>query len=112
MNARSPIIDIGHLLTIIIAKKTPRFNRQLRDTILQNRMSQTQYLKMLEREIQKINKKIDFKILRGEEYWKEARDHRILLKKVRYNHRQNFWRSFSNILFRLPVSTLIRGARA
>jgi len=44
-------------------------------------MSQTQYLKMLEKEIQKINKKIDLKILQGEKYFKEARDHKLLLKK-------------------------------
>ncbi len=53
-------------------------------------MSQVQYLKALEREIQEINKKIDLKILRGESYAKEARDHRLLLKKVRYNARRNF----------------------
>lgn len=50
-------------------------------------MSQTQYLKMLEKEIQKINKIIDEKIIRGEEYAKEARDHKLMLKKVRYNTR-------------------------
>ncbi|MFZ2150026.1 MAG: hypothetical protein WAV15_02625 [Minisyncoccia bacterium] len=48
-------------------------------------MSQSQYLKMLEREIQKINKKIDLKILQGENYLKEAREHKLLLKKVRYH---------------------------
>ena len=53
-------------------------------------MSQAQYLKMLEREIQKINKKIDLKILKGEKYVKEAREHRLLLKKVRYHSRRNF----------------------
>lgn len=45
---------------------------------------------MLEREIQKINKKIDRKILQGESYVKEARDHRLLLQKVRYHSRRNF----------------------
>ncbi len=54
-------------------------------------MSQTQYLKIVEREIQKINKAIDFKILRGEDYSKEARDHKLLLRKVRYHHRQSFF---------------------
>jgi len=53
-------------------------------------MSHNQYIKMLEREIQKINKKIDRKILQGESYVKEARDHRLLLQKVRYHSRRNF----------------------
>ena len=54
-------------------------------------MSQSQYLKMLEREIQKINKKIDLKILQGEKYFKEARDHKLLLKKVRYHTKKSFF---------------------
>jgi len=57
-------------------------------------MSQTQYLKMLEKEINRINKKIDLKILQGEAYWKEARDHKLLLKKVRYHSRKNFFSKF------------------
>lgn len=58
-------------------------------------MSQAQYLKMLEREIQKINNKIDMKILQGVSYAKEAREHKLLLKKVRFHTR----RSFFNRLF-------------
>lgn len=57
-------------------------------------MSQTQYLKMLEREIQRINKKIDLKILQGEAYFKEARDHKLLLQKVRYHTRRSFFSRF------------------
>ncbi len=57
-------------------------------------MSQKQYLKTVEREIQNINKKIDMKIMRGEVYFKEARDHKLLLKKVRYNSRMNFFSRF------------------
>jgi hypothetical protein len=57
-------------------------------------MSQKQYLKMLEREIQKINQEIDFKILRGENYRKEARDHKLLIKKVRFHSRPNFLKKF------------------
>ena len=67
-------------------------------------MSQTQYLKMLEREIQRVNKLIDFKILHGESYSKEARDHKLLLKKVRYatRSRQSFFTRFfaSNLQFK------------
>ena len=47
---------------------------------------------MLEREINKINKVIDHKILRGLDYRKEARDHKIMLRRMRYMHRQNFFR--------------------
>ena len=57
-------------------------------------MSQSQYLKMLEREIQIINKKIDLKILQGESYMKEARNHKLLLQKVRYHSRKNFFNRF------------------
>ena len=66
-------------------------------------MSQSQYLKMLEREIQNINKKIDLKIIQGETYFKEARDHKLLLQKVRYHSRKNFFSKFfptlSNLSF-------------
>jgi len=62
-------------------------------------MSQKQYLKMLEREIHKINQEIDFKILRGENYSKEARDHKLLLKKVRYNTRRSFLKSLKERFF-------------
>ena len=61
-------------------------------------MSQSQYLKMLEKEIQKINKKIDLKILQGEAYIKEARDHKLLLQKVRYHSRKNFFNKILNSL--------------
>ena len=62
-------------------------------------MSQSQYLKMLEKEIQKINHKIDLKIIQGENYLKEARDHKLLIKKVRYHSRRNFLKSFTNKFF-------------
>ncbi len=55
-------------------------------------MSQKQYLKMLEKEIQKVNKAIDIKIMRGEEYKKEARDHKLMLRRMRYLTRQNIFR--------------------
>lgn len=63
-------------------------------------MSQTQYLKLLEKEIQHINKKIDMKIMQGEVYMKEARDHKLLLKKVRYNTRKSFFSKFFPTLFK------------
>ncbi|MBP7006703.1 MAG: hypothetical protein QG644_65 [Patescibacteria group bacterium] len=66
-------------------------------------MSQKQYIKIIERELQKINQEIDLKILRGEDYRKEARDHKLLLRKVRYHARQNFFRRF------FPTLSLIVG---
>ena len=66
-------------------------------------MSQSQYLKMLEKEIQKINKKIDLKILKGEAYWKEARDHKLLLKKVRYPTKQRLGQRMVSLFFRKSI---------
>ncbi|MFZ1019716.1 MAG: hypothetical protein WAN61_01840 [Minisyncoccia bacterium] len=62
-------------------------------------MSQSQYLNMLEKEIQKINHKIDLKIIQGENYLKEARDHKLLIKKVRYHSRRNFFKNLVNKFF-------------
>ena len=62
-------------------------------------MSQTQYLKMLEREINRINKKIDLKILQGQEYRREARDHKLLLRKVRYHTRRSFGQKMISLFF-------------
>ena len=63
-------------------------------------MSRTQYLKILEREIQKINRKIDLKILEGRNYTKEAREHKLLLKKVRYHSRRSFLSRFFPSFFK------------
>jgi hypothetical protein len=65
-------------------------------------MSQKQYFRTVEKEIQRINRIIDLKILRGEEYIREARDHKLLLKKVRFYNRQSFLkRLFSSFNFRI-----------
>lgn len=58
---------------------------------------------MLEREINKINKKIDLKILQGETYFKEARDHKLLLQKVRYHTRRGLMNRFVNFLFKKNI---------
>lgn len=58
---------------------------------------------MLEREIQKINKKIDLKILQGQDYRREARDHKLLLKKVRYNSRVSLTNRLVTLLFRTNI---------
>ncbi|MCX6752640.1 MAG: hypothetical protein NTZ87_04065 [Candidatus Nomurabacteria bacterium] len=66
-------------------------------------MSQSQYLKMLEREINRINKKIDLKILQGQEYRKEARDHKLLLRKVRYHTRRGLISRLVTLFFRTNI---------
>jgi hypothetical protein len=63
-------------------------------------MSQTQYLKIIERELQRVNQEIDFKILRGQDYKKEARDHKLLLKKVRYHTRKGLLKRFFQFFLR------------
>lgn len=57
-------------------------------------MSRQEYLKLLEKEIQLINKRIDHKILQGEDYAREARDHRILLRKIRQHTHRSFLSKF------------------
>jgi len=58
---------------------------------------------MLEKEIQRINKRIDLKILQGHEYKREARDHKLLLRKVRYHTRRGLINKMINLFFRTPI---------
>ena len=58
---------------------------------------------MLEREIQKINKKIDLKIIKGQVYAKEARDHKLLLQKVRYHTRRSFVQRMVHLFFQQNI---------
>ncbi|MFA7285350.1 MAG: hypothetical protein WC011_00675 [Candidatus Paceibacterota bacterium] len=60
-------------------------------------MSQNQFLKILERDLQEINKTIDMKIMKGLDYTREARDHKLILKKIKYNTRSRG--SFFNRFF-------------
>lgn len=69
-------------------------------------MSQKQYLKTIEKEIQRINRRIDLKILRGEEYKKEAHDHKLLLRKIRYSNRKNIFDKFFTKLSVMPRMTI------
>ena len=65
-------------------------------------MTREQYVKIVERQLDKINKEIDLKIIRGEEYLREAREHKMLLKKVRQNGRRSL---LSKLFFFLPNSS-------
>lgn len=58
-------------------------------------MSKKQYIKALNREIQKLNEVIDHKILRDLNYRREARRHKKLLAEIR---RQEIRNSFARLL--------------
>lgn len=63
-------------------------------------MTRTQYTKVIERELQALNERIDHKILRGESYKEESRKHKALLLKMRMQHHKSvFGRLFSGINF-------------
>lgn len=57
-------------------------------------MNREQYVKIIERELQNINKRIDMKILQGVEYRKEAREHKMLQKKMLQHSRKSFFTRF------------------
>ncbi len=63
-------------------------------------MNREQYIKIVEREIHNINKKIDIKILQGVDYRKEAREHKQLLHKIRQHKRKGFLGNLLNFLNR------------
>ncbi len=52
-------------------------------------MSKQQYIKALNREIQKLNGIIDHKILHHYDYKREARRHKELLRAIRKEERKN-----------------------
>ncbi len=65
-------------------------------------MSKEQYLKIIEREIHSVNKRIDAKIIKGIDYSREAREHKQLLHKIRQHRRKGLWGHFLNLLNRFP----------
>ncbi len=54
-------------------------------------MSREQYIDVLRREVEKLNKVIDIKILQGQNYSSEARKHKALLSEIRKHAARNFW---------------------
>lgn len=58
---------------------------------------------MLERELQRVNRIIDEKIVRGLDYSKEARDHRLILRRVRYHTRRTLGERLVNFFFKKNV---------
>jgi hypothetical protein len=57
-------------------------------------MSRQQYIDVLKREVEKLNKQIDIKILQGLNYSSEARKHKLLLSEIRKHSVKNFWKKF------------------
>ncbi len=57
-------------------------------------MSQHQYIAVLEKQISALNRHIDTKILKGQQYTEESRKHRMLLRKIREQKRGFLGRVF------------------
>jgi hypothetical protein len=53
-------------------------------------MTRNQYLKSLEAEIKKLNRRIDDKIMRGQNYFFESLRHRFLLNQLRKHQSKSF----------------------
>jgi len=51
-------------------------------------MSQHQYITTLEHQINTLNERIDAKIMSGQKYVEESRKHRMLLRKIREQKRE------------------------
>jgi hypothetical protein len=54
-------------------------------------MTREQYIKILQRELDKLNKQIDMKIMEGVSYSKEAKEHKLLLRKMHQHTRKSFF---------------------
>ena len=61
-------------------------------------MSREQYIHIIQKELQEVNKRIDIKILQGQEYTKEARDHKILRRKIMQHSRKSIFSKFFTFL--------------
>lgn len=62
-------------------------------------MSQREYLKALNAEIQKLNDIIDRRIIEGEDYRREARRHRVLLRQLRRDESRRRFARLAGLLF-------------
>ena len=54
-------------------------------------MNHQEYVRIIEKELQRINKIIDYKIIHGEEYTREARGHKLLLRKMRQHSQRSMF---------------------
>lgn len=64
-------------------------------------MSYQEYIKQIERELKRLNKVIDYKILNGERYTDESKEHKNLLKIIKNNKpvKSNFFTNFFSSAF-------------
>jgi hypothetical protein len=54
-------------------------------------MTREQYIKILQRELESLNKRIDLKIMEGQSYAKEAKEHKMILRKMQQHKRKTFF---------------------
>jgi ribonuclease HII len=54
-------------------------------------MTREQYINLLQKEVERLNKEIDFKIVHGQGYSPEAKKHRALLTEIRKHRVRTFW---------------------
>jgi hypothetical protein len=62
-------------------------------------MTTTQYQKTLQREILKLNQRIDMMIIQGRSYNQESRKHKILVRQLRAMQGQSFFSRFISHAF-------------
>ena len=60
-------------------------------------MTRDQYIKILQKELARLNKQIDFKIMNGESYGRLAREHKLVLRKIHQHYHKS---PFMNLLNR------------
>jgi hypothetical protein len=65
-------------------------------------MTREQYIKILEKELLRINKEIDIKILAGQKYARQAREHKILLRRIHQHYHKSFVQSMFSKFFSKP----------
>mgnify|MGYP003543843486 FL=1 len=54
-------------------------------------MTREQYIKILQRELDRLNKQIDLKIMAGADYSKESKEHKIVIRKMQQHQRKTFF---------------------
>jgi hypothetical protein len=63
-------------------------------------MSQRQYIKMLQSQLQLLNQRIDRRIMTGQSYRALARQHRVLVAKIRSYRNPGFFDRVASMLHR------------
>ncbi len=62
-------------------------------------MTREQYIKILEKELIRINKEIDMRIISGEKYARQASEHKLLLRKIHQHYHKNSFKDFFTKIF-------------